>query len=99
MEKIFRISQRDMFEAAKIALRALQMQIQYDDIKEGVIEANTSTSWLSWGEDIQIRIIKKASGTLVRVKSTSKAQLLSWGTNSKNEEKIIQEITQIVKNK
>lgn len=96
MEKNFNQNFTDVFEASKKALRNLKMEIGYTDISKGIVEAATGTSLLSWGEDIQLRVNRKAYKTCVKVKSTSKSQFISWGKNESNEKNIIAEITKII---
>jgi hypothetical protein len=96
MEKTFRRSYQEIYVVAKRALKNLEMHIDYFDKEEGIIEATTPTSFLSWGEDIQIRITGKGSSTTVKVKSTSKAQIISWGKNEKNEERILDEMITLI---
>ena len=66
------------------------MKVGYTNKLKGVISASTETSFLSWGETIDIRIKEKGEGTCtVEVKSNSKAQLFDWGTNEENEVEIL----------
>jgi len=94
MERTYKRRFEEVYNAAKRALRELDMNIEYENRNNGIIEATTRTSFLSWGEDIQVRISRRSSDTHVKVKSTSKAQLLSWGKNDTNEENILKEIAQ-----
>ena len=98
MEKTFNTQYSDGFNAAKKALKVLGFTLEYSDKKSGLIQASSSSSFLSWGEDIQIKISEiNFEKTKIEVRSSSKAQLISWGKNSTNEEDIIQEIKNILR--
>lgn len=88
-----------VFEACKKALKNLEMSIQSSDEANGTIIASTGVSFLSWGEDIELRISSPSwySHTL-SVKSEASAQLISWGANEANETKIINEVSKILYN-
>lgn len=81
-----------VFEAAKRALKKLDMKIEESDYNRATIIATTGTTWLSWGEDVQIQFFKENNGIKVTVESKSSAQLISWGKNSDNEKNILNEI-------
>ncbi len=67
------------------------------DHSKGVILFETTSSFLSWGEVITINIYKKNNASEIIVSSKSKAQLISWGVNSKNEEFLIKSIMNLIK--
>lgn len=98
MQKTYNSQFLNVFNAAKKAIKNLGFNLQYSSRVDGLIEASSSGSFLSWGEDIQIKI--EANGnhkTRVEVNSTSKAQLFSWGTNDENEKNILEEIKNLLR--
>ena len=99
MERTYRSNFEKVYNAAKRALKELDINIEYQDREKGIIEASTGTSLFSWGEDIQIRISQRNGDVHVKVKSTSQAQFIDWGRNEKNEENILKEITTILRQK
>ena len=64
------------------------MKIKAADPASGHIEASTGISWRSWGEKVRVDVVESGNGSLVRVSSGNKAQLVSWGKNEENLEKI-----------
>jgi len=61
----------------------------------GELRASTSMSGMSWGEDITIAVSPAPGGCSVYVASelNFKFQLVDWGVNRKNVEKIIAGLT------
>ncbi|MEQ8624236.1 MAG: hypothetical protein RJQ00_05260 [Vicingaceae bacterium] len=87
-----------LYEVAEEALINLDINIDNWSFEEGIINASTKTSLLSWGEEITIRFRKvNLNQTKVEVTSISNAQLIDWGTNSENENGIIDEFNRILK--
>ena len=71
-------------------LNNMDIQINYKNKSEGVIQASSDGSIFSWGEDIDIGIKSLSpQKTRVNVSSSTKSQLISWGKNEENERKII----------
>lgn len=90
MQKTFNYSYNTTFEKCKQSLSALDISIDSEDKINGVIQASTGTSLLSWGENIHITIRRVDSEkTKVTVVSEATAQLISWGKNEVNAEKIL----------
>lgn len=100
MERTFNSQYYEVYAAAKKALFNLEFKSDYSNKDSGLIQASSSSSFLSWGEEIQIRIIKiNATKTKIEVRSTSKAQLIDWGKNESNEEEILDEVKKILSKK
>lgn len=97
MQKKFNNNYRKVYDACENALINLGMSAEYKNREKGIISASSSTNIFSWGETIDITITAKGTSTIVRVESESKAQLLDWGKNEKNEENILNEIQEILK--
>lgn len=91
MNKIFDLAPDEVFLMCKTALKNLEIKI--DEIKGNVIYASTKSTIWSWGETIEISVntisTKKCRLDVV---SKSKAQLIDWGKNEKNENMIINTI-------
>lgn len=95
-EKI-EISNRDLFDALKDVLGELNISITDASFNKGVIVGKTKASFLSWGETISIKLTPIDSCiTMVEIESSSNAQLIDWGTNSKNENDILNKIKSII---
>lgn len=96
IEEIFDKDVNEVFDACRQALEKLDFSIETADKQNSTITASAGTSFFSWGEDIQV-ILERAEGKVeVKVESSSKAQLIDWGRNSDNEEKIMDEIKSIL---
>lgn len=94
MEKIFNKSIEDVFEQCKIALIKLDINIDYINKSQWLIQASTRASILSWGENIEIKVkLTEHFHTKVIVKSNASSQLFSWGKDSSNEREIINAIS------
>jgi hypothetical protein len=96
MKRSFRHSYDQVYSACKQALKRLDLSIEYTDKASGVISASTSSTFLSWGETIDITIRRSNRNVVVEVESNSKAQLFSWGKNDRNEEEILDEIDELL---
>ncbi|MDQ4144444.1 MAG: hypothetical protein M3198_11995 [Actinomycetota bacterium] len=72
------------FDALVSSLPAIKMTIKAVDPASGHIDASTGVSWKSWGERIRIDVSEQGDGSVVRVSSGNKAQLISWGKNDSN---------------
>ena len=83
--------QAEVFAALVEALPECKMKVKSTDAATGHIEATTGMSLASWGEKIQIDLTEIAPGTTkATISSGNKAQLVSWGKNKKNLEKIVE---------
>ena len=54
------------------------------DEKAGRVTARTSATFLSWGEEVNVRVKPEEKGTLVFVESHPTAQLIDWGRSKEN---------------
>ena|SRR5687768_215068 len=100
VNRVFNIQPKAAYDASLEALKKVGALNIEEKFQDGIIEASLKSSFLSWGENIYIRIIQiHSEQTKVEVESLSKAQIIDWGINSNNEYKIIEEITKILYNK
>lgn len=98
MQRTFHNDSNSVFNACKKALNQLEMTLEYNDKDSGRISASTSTSIFSWGETIDILIISQTvTSTVVKVTSSSNAQLIDWGKNETNETNILNKIAEILR--
>lgn len=98
MEKIFNKNINLVFNECITVLKNKNYIIDTIDKNNFKIEVSTKVSLLSWGENIEIYFVSKNNNsTIVTVKSNSKAQIIDWGTNSKNEKIIMDELTTALK--
>ena len=98
MKQTFTAQSADVFKACKKVLKRLDIEIEQSSLSKGIINAKTSGSLLSWGEDIVIKIVQKAAKrTEVIVDSDASAQLFSWGKDSLNEKNILNELERELK--
>ena len=74
----------EIFNSCLNAIENLNWNISSSDDIEGIIEANTNASLLSWGEDIDIRLQDMNGIVSVIISSEAPAQLIDWGKNAKN---------------
>jgi len=82
------------FKICESALKVLDIKIDKIDYNKGYILASTKSGWLSWGENIEIRIDSNSLvSTSIQISSKAKAQLITWGKNDKN----IREIGETIK--
>ena len=97
--KSFSISKQIVYDVCLTALEQLKCQIVSKDFNSGVIKAKKGGNLLSYGHTIDISI-KTTAPQKTEINITSKSvgiQVIDWGTNSKNEEDIIQSIATIIK--
>jgi hypothetical protein len=84
-------SRDEVFEAMLRALPECNMKLKQSDATAGHIEAVTGMSMASWGEKIKIDLADAGAGvTTATITSGNRAQLVTWGRNKKNLEKIIE---------
>jgi hypothetical protein len=96
MEQKFNRGFEEVYSACKKALHDLDITIDSSNKPHGTINGSTSGGFLSWGENIEITVAGNNRHTTVTVDSSSKAQLVDWGTNSENEENILDTIEEIL---
>src|ERR671914_2940556 len=79
-----------VFDAMLSALGDSKMKVKSSDAAAGRIEAVTGVSFQSWGEKITIELIESGPDkTKATISSGNRAQLVSWGKNKKNLDKIV----------
>ena len=81
------INKDHAYQVVTKALNELGVNVQEGNSQRGIINASTSASLLSWGENIQVTIHETDQGVEIRVHSVSAAQLIDWGRNKENEKK------------
>jgi hypothetical protein len=97
MKKLFNKNIDEVYNNCIRILKSANFTIEYKDKAKYIIEASSKVSFLSWGENIIIRLEQNGNHTFVNVISTSKAQMIDWGTNSKNERMIIRKLNSVLK--
>jgi hypothetical protein len=96
MANYYDLEPSQAFKKALVALDSVGFTVETSDEDNGKIVASSGASLASWGEEIDIDIIKAEAKTKVCVSSTSKAQLFAWGKNEKNEKRFLQEFEKII---
>ena len=87
----FQGSPSDVFDALAKALPECKMKIKSSDAASGHIDAVTGVSFQSWGEKITIDLAEAGPGkSTATISSGNRAQLVSWGKNKKNIDKIVE---------
>ena len=87
-----------VFEAVLQAIGNTKgMKLKSSDRSTGQIVAKTSVSLASWGENIRLEVVPDGDdAAVVRMASTVKAQLVDWGKNRRNIEKLLMEVTAVL---
>lgn len=89
-EVTFEGSRREVFDAMIQALGESKMKVKSSDAASGHIEAVTGVSLASWGEKIRIDLAEAGPDkTTATISSGNRAQLVSWGKNKRNLDKIV----------
>lgn len=89
-EVTFDGSRQEVFDAMIQALQESKMKLKSSDAESGHIEAVTGVSLSSWGEKIRIDLAEAGPGkTTATISSGNRAQLVSWGKNKRNLDKIV----------
>ncbi len=96
IRKVYKVSYEKIFEALLKTANHYNFEIKNIDEERGILNFSSESSLRSWGEDIIISIKEKDSGVALEVESISRIQLLSWGKNKENEEKIIEQLEMII---
>lgn len=93
--KIFDTNKKIVFEVCKKALYDFECEIVSSDITSGTIKAKRGGGILSYGHNIIVSITTINNGIInVTVSSNSIGiQILDWGTNSENENELIELIS------
>ena len=91
----FQVTKGLAFDTCKKALRTFDCEITSSDINVGEIEAKKGGNFLSFGHKLKVTIKEtKGNGLRISVFSNSVGpQVIDWGTNSDNEEKLLKIIT------
>lgn len=90
VEKDFDAAPPVVFQAFIRAMEAVpRMGVVRSDHATGVIEATTKMSWMSWGENVRVNLQESDPGrTRASVSSSLKMQLVDWGRNKRNVERL-----------
>ena len=81
----------EVFDAILRALSECNMKLKASDAESGHIEAVTSMNMMSWGEKIRIDLAEPVPGrTKATITSGNRAQLVTWGRNQKNLDKLVE---------
>jgi hypothetical protein len=88
----------EVFDAVLQAIANTKgMKLKESDRATGQIVAKTSVSLASWGETIRLEVAERGpQSAVVRMASTLKAQLVDWGKNRRNIEKLMAEVTTVL---
>ncbi len=73
-----------VFFAAVDAVTSLKWQITFTDKETGIISAKTPANFLTWGDEVSIRIRQDNDKVRVDVSSGTNRQLIDWGKNAQN---------------
>lgn len=77
-------SVEDILQAVMNTVKRLKWIVVGANLKSGVIEARTGTSFKSWCENVSIRIFPESPGSSLVVTSKSANGFYAWGKNSDN---------------
>lgn len=88
-----------MFNACERTLTEFECKILSSDFSSGKIEAKRGGGLLSYGHNISISVKAGNNGKIkISVSSNSVGiQIIDWGTNSENENKLIELISNSIK--
>lgn len=82
---VYPLPPQTIFQALHAALPYTKIRITHADPARGVIWADRSISFLSWGEKVTIYVQATPDGqTAVTIHSSLKFGLVSWGVNKRN---------------
>lgn len=97
--KSFNITKRTAFETCIKVLNECDCTIISSDFSAGEIEAKKGGNFLSYGHKLIIAIKSTDSGkTKISVSSSSVGvQIIDWGTNSDNEDELIDLISNSIR--
>lgn len=96
--KSFNATKKTAFEVCKRTLYDLDCDIISTDLLSGTIEAKKRGGLLSYGNKINI-VVKSINTGKIKVSVSSNSigvQIIDWGTNSENENKLIELITNLL---
>jgi hypothetical protein len=79
-----------VFDAFAAAVAALRARVERQDRDAGLLEARTRMGMRSWGERLTVEVTRGSGGrTHVAVSSKLRAQLVDWGKNRENVDRIM----------
>jgi hypothetical protein len=93
--KSFSTTKKTAFEVCKRTLYDLDCDIISTDLSSGTIEAKKGGGLLSYGHKIRI-VVKTIETGKIKISVSSNSvgvQIIDWGTNSENEDELIELIT------
>lgn len=91
---------KESFKIGKKALGQLSISISECSFDEGYITGFTKTSFLSWGEIIELEFFEISNNkTVIQISSEASAQMISWGRNKRNLLRIKDKIYEILKSR
>lgn len=87
--QIFPYAPGDVFNSAILVLMQNGWEVRFSDPQLGRISARAPMSLKASGENVLLQIAPSGTGTEVRIESSSSAQVVDWGKNKQNVEKVI----------
>lgn len=92
--KKFNATKKRLFETAIKVIKKMDGVITSENLTKGLIEAELPGGLMSYGNDIKISIKPTTDNnhTVSVISRSTGIQVIDWGTNSTNEEKIINRI-------
>jgi hypothetical protein len=90
--KNYHVARKLVFKEALNVLNVLGFKVENCDEISGVIEAKKGASFRSWGEHIKISITLSDGGSKVHVESHEKYQVVDYGKNKENVQRILTEL-------
>ena len=93
--KSFNTSKKTAFEVCKETLNDFECEIISANFSKGTIDAKRGGGLLSYGHTISVVVNSSENGKIkISVSSNSVGvQIIDWGTNSMNEDELIELIT------
>lgn len=86
-------------EVRQVVLDALDdLGFELEETGRNLIRASTGMSLLSWGENIEIRLIKENGGIRVNISSEAPSQLFDWGKSQENVTSVLSAIEKRLEN-
>jgi hypothetical protein len=87
--QVFPYSPNDVFKCAMLIVVQNGWDIRFSDPLLGRISARAKMGLKSAGENIVILVTPSGGGTEVRIESTCNSQIMDWGKNKQNVDRII----------
>lgn len=79
----FNVSPEQVFDTALLVVDQLGWQLQHQNSQTGVIEASASSGIFGFVDDVVIRTLANANGSLVDMRSVSRVGQSDFGVNAK----------------